>query len=60
MLMNLPLRPRSRKTTMPGTFAKSVSSLPRPTFSPGFETRAALPHQDGAARYQFPAESFHA
>src|SRR5689334_1827523 len=37
MLMNLPRRPRSRKTTMPGTLAKSVSSLPRPTFSPGLK-----------------------
>src|SRR5579864_9057910 len=34
-LMNLPLRPRSRNTTIPVTFANSVSSLPRPTFSPG-------------------------
>src|ERR1700722_1122646 len=34
MLMNLPKRPRSRKTTMPGTFANNVSSSPRPTFSP--------------------------
>src|SRR5271154_4459832 len=37
MLINLPLRPRSRKTTMPCTFAKRVSSLPRPTFSPGLK-----------------------
>src|SRR5689334_21002231 len=35
MLMNLPLRPRSRNTTIPVTFANSVSSLPSPTFSPG-------------------------
>src|ERR1700686_277312 len=33
--MNLPERPRSRNTTMPETLANSVSSLPRPTFSPG-------------------------
>src|SRR5271155_346119 len=37
MLMNFPLRPRSRKTTMPWTFANSVSSLPRPTFSPALK-----------------------
>src|SRR5580693_1952009 len=37
MEMNLPLRPRSRKTTIPCTFANSVSSLPRPTFSPGLK-----------------------
>src|ERR1700732_504382 len=37
MLMNLPLRPRSRKTTIPWTFANSVSSLPRPTFAPGLK-----------------------
>src|ERR1700693_6049861 len=37
MLMNFPLRPRSRKTTMPWTFAKSVSSLPWPTFSPALK-----------------------
>src|SRR5580693_4439359 len=35
--MNLPLRPRSRKTTIPWTFAKRVSSLPRPTFSPALK-----------------------
>src|SRR5260370_19335339 len=37
MLMNLPARPRSRNTTMPETFANKVSSLPRPTFSPGLK-----------------------
>src|SRR5262249_21329839 len=30
-----PRRPRSRERTMPGILAKRVSSLPRPTFSPG-------------------------
>src|ERR1700737_2954285 len=35
--MNLPLRPRSRNTTIPGTLANSVSSLPLPTFSPGLK-----------------------
>src|SRR5205814_58267 len=37
MLMNRPMRPRSRNSTIPGTFAKRVSSLPRPTFSPGWK-----------------------
>src|SRR5271169_1768723 len=37
MLMKLPSRPRSRNSTIPGTFANSVSSLPRPTFSPGLK-----------------------
>src|SRR5579863_2288650 len=37
MLMNLPNRPRSRNSTMPLTLANRVSSLPRPTFSPGFK-----------------------
>src|SRR5579864_8946448 len=37
MLMNLPLRPRSRNTTIPETFANRVSSLPKPTFSPGLK-----------------------
>src|SRR4051795_7293655 len=35
MLANLPRRPRSRNSTVPVTLAKSVSSLPRPTFEPG-------------------------
>ena len=35
MLTNLPIRPRSRNSTMPLIFANSVSSLPQPTFSPG-------------------------
>src|SRR5271168_3265657 len=35
--MNLPDRPRSRNFTMPATLAKRVSSLPRPTFSPGLK-----------------------
>src|SRR5258708_1554012 len=37
MLMNLPLRPRSRNSTIPVIFANNVSSLPRPTFSPGLK-----------------------
>src|SRR5579863_3299983 len=37
MEMNLPLRPRSRNTTMPSTFANRVSSLPRPTLSPALK-----------------------
>src|ERR1700691_2931343 len=35
ILTNLPWRPRSRNSTTPVTLAKSVSSLPQPTFSPG-------------------------
>src|SRR6476469_8760799 len=35
MLTNLPSRPRSRNSTVPGTVAKRVSSLPSPTFLPG-------------------------
>jgi hypothetical protein len=35
MLTNLPIRPRSRNSTVPGTVANKVSSLPRPTFLPG-------------------------
>src|SRR5579872_4140517 len=35
MEMKFPWRPRSRNSTMPGTLANRVSSLPRPTFSPG-------------------------
>src|SRR5580700_2362758 len=35
-LTNLPWRPRSRNSTTPVTLAKSVSSLPQPTLSPGF------------------------
>src|SRR3954465_14452749 len=35
MLTNLPIRPRSRNSTTPVTLAKSVSSLPQPTFTPG-------------------------
>src|SRR5580693_9969464 len=35
MLTNLPLRPRSLNSTPPVTLAKSVSSLPQPTFVPG-------------------------
>src|SRR6266481_3959550 len=35
MLTNLPKRPRSLNSTTPVTFAKSVSSLPQPTFRPG-------------------------
>src|SRR5580704_17537504 len=31
------MRPRSRNSTMPLTLANRVSSLPRPTFSPGFK-----------------------
>src|SRR5215212_4004028 len=34
--MNLPVRPLSSNLTMPSTSANSVSSLPRPTFLPGF------------------------
>src|SRR5437016_4516211 len=34
-LTNLPIRPRSRNSTTPVTLAKSVSSLPQPTFKPG-------------------------
>src|SRR5579871_2850700 len=37
MEMNFPLRPRSRNSTMPCTFANRVSSLPRPTFSPALK-----------------------
>src|SRR5690349_506834 len=35
MLTNLPIRPRSRNSMMPGILANSVSSLPRPTLTPG-------------------------
>src|SRR5580704_13015474 len=35
MLTNLPARPRSRNSMMPGILANSVSSLPRPTLTPG-------------------------
>src|SRR4026207_1077692 len=35
MLTNLPMRPRSLNSTVPVTLAKSVSSLPQPTFKPG-------------------------
>ena len=35
MLTNLPMRPRSRNSMTPLIFAKSVSSLPRPTLVPG-------------------------
>src|ERR1043166_9175291 len=35
MRTNLPRRPRSLNSTTPVTFAKSVSSLPQPTFRPG-------------------------
>src|ERR1700689_4938912 len=35
MLTNLPIRPRSRNSITPEIFANSVSSLPRPTFTPG-------------------------
>src|ERR1700683_1069909 len=35
MLTNLPIRPRSLNSTTPVTLAKSVSSLPQPTFVPG-------------------------
>src|SRR6476619_3518946 len=35
MLTNLPMRPRSRNSTTPVTFAKRVSSLPQPTLRPG-------------------------
>src|ERR1043166_524763 len=34
--MNLPWRPLSSNFTIPSTSANSVSSLPRPTFLPGF------------------------
>ena len=40
----------------PVILAKSVSSLPRPTLSPGFTARATLPHDDGAAGHNLPAE----
>src|SRR5947209_3369499 len=36
MLTYLPIRPRSLNSTTPVTLANSVSSLPQPTFSPGF------------------------
>src|SRR5450631_2348041 len=35
MLTNFPRRPRSLNSTVPVTLAKSVSSLPQPTLSPG-------------------------
>src|SRR3984957_3588032 len=35
METNLPIRPRSLNCTTPVTLAKSVSSLPQPTFVPG-------------------------
>src|ERR1035437_4157693 len=35
MFTNLPMRPRSRNSTVPVTFANRVSSLPQPTFVPG-------------------------
>src|SRR3954468_13833082 len=35
MLTNLPMRPRSRNSTTPVTFANKVSSLPHPTLRPG-------------------------
>src|ERR1700761_4981465 len=35
ILTNLPIRPRSRNSTVPGTVANKVSSLPTPTFFPG-------------------------
>ena len=59
MLMNLPMRPRSLNSTMPGTLANRVSSLPKPTFSPGLYG-AALPHDDRAAGNQLAPENFHA
>src|SRR5258706_3370239 len=36
MLTNRPIRPRSRNSTTPVILANNVSSLPQPTFSPGF------------------------
>ncbi len=44
----------------PLILAKRVSSLPRPTFRPGFDPRAALPHDDGAARDDLSAKSLEA
>src|SRR6516164_5041581 len=35
MLTNFPMRPRSLNSTVPVTFANSVSSLPQPTLRPG-------------------------
>src|SRR5579883_2004556 len=35
MFTNLPMRPRSRNSTTPVTFANRVSSLPQPTLRPG-------------------------
>src|SRR5262249_5901507 len=36
MLTKRPIRPRSRNSTTPVILANNVSSLPQPTFSPGF------------------------
>jgi len=44
---------------MPETFANRVSSLPTDVVA-RLKARSALPHQDGAAVYQFAAESFDA
>ena len=47
--MTRPRAPWSSNRTRPATFAKIVSSLPRPAFRPGLEPAAALPHDDRSA-----------
>ena len=57
-ITNLPIEPLFMNLMRPVILANRVSSLPRPTFSPGFTARAALPNNDGAAGHKLPAESF--
>ncbi len=60
MLTNLPMRPRSRNSTMPVILANSVSSLPQPDVLAGLDRGAALPNDDRAAGNQLAAEDLHA
>ena len=55
------LRPRrSPNFTTPSAVAKSVSSPPRPTFTPGVDLRPPLAHQDGAGGHRGAVEPLHA
>ena len=60
MLMTRPRAPWSSNRTRPATFAKIVSSLPSPAFSPGRNRRPALADDDRPAGDEVAVVRFHA
>ena len=59
-MARLEVRPKVSNLTTPSILAKSVWSLPMPTFSPGLNRRAALAHQDVSRAYDLSVGTFYA